>query len=138
VFAKDLLFATLDTTLRTLGLPNGRPALLSDTVGFISDLPHELVAAFRATLEEVLEADLIVHVRDISNPDTEAQKQDVEQVLRGLHPDYEAAAKFEVWNKVDLLDDAQREMLLAPGMRDGDGPVVVSAVTGEGTQTLLN
>ncbi|MEM9963920.1 MAG: GTPase HflX, partial [Asticcacaulis sp.] len=113
VLAKDMLFATLDTTLRTLNLPNGRPAIISDTVGFISDLPHELVAAFRATLEEVIEADLILHVRDMSNPEAETQGRDVEQVLEHIHPDLDRSRFVEVWNKIDLVDEEARDTLYA-------------------------
>ncbi|MGA9658558.1 MAG: GTPase HflX [Asticcacaulis sp.] len=140
VFAKDLLFATLDTTLRTLKLPNGRSAILSDTVGFISDLPHELVAAFRATLEEVEQADLILHVRDVSNPETEAQKSDVEQVMSQILPDIDRARMVEVWNKIDLLDDDAKDTLYARAVTDrsGNKPLMVSAITGEGVDKLLN
>ena len=139
VLAKDLLFATLDTTLRTLKLPNGRSAIISDTVGFISDLPHELVAAFRATLEEVIEADLILHVRDVSNPETEAQKADVEQVLGHILPELDRSKMVEVWNKIDLLDEDAKEVLLARAITDraGNKPLPVSAVTGEGIDALL-
>jgi len=139
VLAKDLLFATLDTTLRNLKLPNGRSAILSDTVGFISDLPHELVAAFRATLEEVEEADLVLHVRDVSNPETEAQKQDVEQVLAQILPDLDRSRLVEVWNKIDLLEEESREILYARAFQDRDGnrPVAVSAISGEGLSRLL-
>lgn len=139
VFAKDLLFATLDTTLRTLKLPNGRSAIISDTVGFISDLPHELVAAFRATLEEVIEADLILHVRDVSNPETEAQKADVEQVLGHILPELDRSKMVEVWNKIDLLDEEAKEVFLARAVTDraGNKPLPVSAVTGEGIDALL-
>ncbi|MBP2158286.1 MULTISPECIES: GTPase HflX [Asticcacaulis] len=139
VFAKDLLFATLDTTLRTLKLPNGRSAIISDTVGFISDLPHELVAAFRATLEEVIEADLILHVRDVSNPETEAQKTDVEQVLGHILPELDRSKMVEVWNKIDLLDADSKEVFLARAVTDraGNKPLPVSAVTGEGIHALL-
>jgi GTPase len=139
VFAKDLLFATLDTTLRTLKLPNGRSAIISDTVGFISDLPHELVAAFRATLEEVIEADLILHVRDVSNPETEAQKADVEQVLGHILPELDRSKMVEVWNKIDLLDEEAKEVFLARAITDraGNKPLPVSAVTGEGIDALL-
>ena len=139
VFAKDLLFATLDTTLRTLKLPNGRSAILSDTVGFISDLPHELVAAFRATLEEVIEADLILHVRDVSNPETEAQKSDVEQVLGHILPELDRSKMLEVWNKIDLLDDESKEILYTRAVTDraGNKPLPVSAITGEGIDALL-
>ena len=139
VLAKDLLFATLDTTLRTLKLPNGRSAIISDTVGFISDLPHELVAAFRATLEEVIEADLILHVRDVSNPETDAQKADVEQVLGHILPELDRSKMVEVWNKIDLLDVDAKEVFLARAVTDraGNKPLPVSAVTGEGIDALL-
>lgn len=135
VFAKDLLFATLDPTLRKITLPHGREIILSDTVGFISDLPTHLVAAFRATLEEVLEADLILHVRDISHPDTEAQSEDVQKTLEDLGVDAQTGAPIiEVWNKIDLLDEAYREKLLAE--ESGEGPVALSAVTGAGIEQL--
>ena len=110
VLAKDMLFATLDPTLRTVKLPDGRPAIMSDTVGFISDLPHELVEAFRATLEEVQEADVVLHVRDVANPDSEAQARDVETVLSELGVTLdEGKTVIEVWNKVDLLSEDDRE-----------------------------
>ncbi len=135
VFAKDLLFATLDPTLRKITLPHGREIILSDTVGFISDLPTHLVAAFRATLEEVLEADLILHVRDISHPDTEAQAEDVEKTLEDLGVDAQTGAPIiEVWNKIDLLDEAYRNKLLDED--GGEGPVALSAVTGVGIEQL--
>ena len=139
VFAKDLLFATLDTTLRSLKLPNGRSAILSDTVGFISDLPHELVAAFRATLEEVEQADLILHVRDVSNPETEAQKSDVEQVMGHILPDLDRSRMVEVWNKIDLLDDESKDILYSRAITDrsSNKPLLVSAITGEGVANLL-
>ena len=139
VFAKDLLFATLDTTLRSLKLPNGRSAILSDTVGFISDLPHELVAAFRATLEEVEQADLILHVRDVSNPETEAQKKDVEQVMAHILPDLDRSSMVDVWNKIDLLDDETKDILYARATTDraNNKPLIVSAITGEGVAALL-
>jgi GTPase len=143
VEARDMLFATLDPTVRTLSLPNGRPAAISDTVGFISDLPHELVEAFRATLEEVKEADVILHVRDISSPDTEAQKADVEEVLLELGVGPESGrALVEVWNKIDLMADEDRIGLLSRAVRSGEGStgapaVAVSAVTGEGCEELL-
>lgn len=139
VLAKDLLFATLDTTLRTLKLPNGRSAIISDTVGFISDLPHELVAAFRATLEEVIEADLILHVRDISNPETDAQKSDVEQVLAHILPELDRSKMIEVWNKIDLLDAEAKDISLARAVTDraGNKPLPLSAITGEGIDALL-
>jgi GTP-binding protein HflX len=140
VEAKDLLFATLDPTHRAVRLPGGRPAILSDTVGFISDLPHELVEAFRATLEEVQEADVILHVRDISGEESEAQAADVEAVLEQLGSGSDSGrAMVEVWNKIDLLADEDRQALLdRPQRRDGSGaPVVaVSAITGEGCERL--
>jgi GTP-binding protein HflX len=134
-----MLFATLDTTLRTLALPGGRSAILSDTVGFISDLPHELVAAFRATLEEVEQADLILHVRDMANPETEAQKADVEQVLKQILPDLDPARMVEVWNKIDLLDADDKETLaIRAATSAGDNrPQLASAVSGEGIDALL-
>ena len=141
VMAEDMLFATLDPTLRSLRLPGGRPAILSDTVGFISDLPHELVEAFRATLEEVQEADVILHVRDIANPDSDAQAADVELVLAQikLGPDSDRVL-IEVWNKIDLLDGDERGAVLARALRsdEGTGPlaVAVSAVSGEGLERL--
>jgi GTP-binding protein HflX len=137
VRAEDLLFATLDPTLRRLTLPSGHPAILSDTVGFISDLPHQLVAAFRATLEEVTEADLVVHVRDIHHPDTEAQRTDVQTVLTelGLGTQVEHGL-IEALNKIDLLEPAARESLLNHVRRNQD-VVPLSAVTGEGCDKLL-
>ena len=137
VLAKDLLFATLDTTQRTIRLPQGRPAIVADTVGFISDLPHELVAAFRATLEEVGEADLILHVRDISSPDTEAQKRDVNKVLEMI-PAAEGRERrvLEVWNKIDRLDEDERERVIATAARSDGRAVAVSAWTGEGIDAL--
>ena len=140
VQAADMLFATLDPTLRALTLPHGSKAMLSDTVGFISDLPTTLVAAFRATLEEVLEADIIVHVRDISQPDTEAQKRDVESVLQQLGFDeHDEDRIIEVWNKIDRFDDAGREQLRNIALRQPRErkPFMVSAVTGEGLDALL-
>ena len=136
VFAESMLFATLDPTLRQLQLPEGRSAILSDTVGFISDLPHELVESFRATLDEVGEADVILHVRDIASPDAEAEAEDVEAVLAqiGVGPDSERKL-IEVWNKVDLLDEATRDAV--EGRADARGAVAVSAVTGEGVPNLL-
>ena len=113
MFAKDLLFATLDPTLRAVKLPHGAQIILSDTFGFISDLPTMLVSAFRATLEEVIEADVILHVRDVSHEDTEAQSSDVERILTdlGVKPD-DHARMIEVWNKSDLLDEDRRLGLL--------------------------
>ena len=137
VFAKDMLFATLDPTMRQIKLPSGRQIILSDTVGFISDLPTELVAAFRATLEEVLEADLIVHVRDISHPDTEAQKQDVENVLKALGiAEQVDRGLFEVLNKTDLLNGEERQALTQSSTRQAKR-FPVSALTGDGIDVLL-
>lgn len=139
VLAEDMLFATLDPTLRRLRLPHGTTVILSDTVGFISDLPTHLVAAFRATLEEVVEAELVIHLRDISDPDTAAQSEDVEQILAELGVDASDTNRvIEVWNKIDRLDEANRERLLteAAGGR-GAPPVAISAATGEGIGTLL-
>ena len=136
VLAKDQLFATLDPTMRGVTLPSRRKIILSDTVGFISDLPTQLVAAFRATLEEVLEADVLLHVRDISHPDTEAQKADVAAVLSELGVAAEAQENMiEVWNKVDLLPADQR--LIVDARENGDSVSPVSAVTGEGIDALL-
>jgi len=136
VFAENLLFATLDTTLREVKLPDGRPAILSDTVGFISDLPHELVEAFRATLEEVQEADVVLHVRDIANSDSDAQKRDVEEVLAELEVTKDTGRTIiEVWNKADLVPVEQREDLQGAARRSG--AALVSAVTGEGCPELL-
>ena len=136
VFAENLLFATLDPTIRAVTLPSGREAVISDTVGFISDLPTDLVAAFRATLEEVQESDLILHVRDLSHPETEAQKSDVEQVLRELGLEERLADIVEVWNKIDLLDPDRRTLILAQAERS-DRQVAISARTGEGCDRLL-
>ncbi|MDT3378929.1 GTPase HflX [Labrys neptuniae] len=140
VLAEDMLFATLDPTLRALKLPHGTKAILSDTVGFISELPTMLVAAFRATLEEVLEADVILHVRDISHGDTEAQAGDVRSILHSLGiEEGTRQTVIEVWNKVDLLEEPGREALLTASRREGGNrPVVVSAVTGEGLPALLD
>jgi len=137
VMARDMLFATLDPTMRTLTLPSGRPAILSDTVGFISDLPHELVAAFRATLEEVLEADVVVHVRDISHPDSAAQAADVEGVLRELGVgEMVDDGLLEALNKIDRLDEAGRDELLNQSRRHPH-QLPLSAVSGEGLPALL-
>lgn len=135
VFAKDMLFATLDPTMRKIDLPDGAEVILSDTVGFISNLPTELVAAFRATLEEVLDADLIVHVRDISHPQTDEQAEDVAAILQGLGVADEAPM-IEVWNKIDQLDDAPRATALTQAARRDD-LFAISAVTGEGLADLL-
>src|SRR3954465_15167749 len=140
VQAEDMLFATLDPTLRALTLPHGGKAMLSDTVGFISNLPTQLVAAFSATLEEVLEADIILHVRDISHEDAEAQQSDVDNVLRQLGIDIDAGARIlEVWNKIDRCSEEERENLAnIAARRPADAPVfMVSAVTGEGIDALL-
>jgi GTP-binding protein HflX len=140
VQAADMLFATLDPTLRALHLPLGGKAMLSDTVGFISNLPTQLVAAFRATLEEVLEADVILHVRDISHEDTEAQERDVEAVLRqlGIDPDGSECI-LEVWNKIDLLSIDERENLkkIAARRPQVRPCFLVSAETGDGLDALL-
>ena len=135
VRAEDLLFATLDPTMRAIRLPGHDKVVLSDTVGFVSDLPTQLVAAFRATLEEVLEADLIVHVRDISHPDSEAQARDVMGVLSdlGLAPGQRETPMLTVFNKIDALDAEQHELVLA---RAGDDAIPVSALTGEGIDRL--
>jgi GTP-binding protein HflX len=137
VLAEDMLFATLDPTLRSLKLPDGRPAILSDTVGFISDLPHELVEAFRATLEEVREADVVLHVRDIASEETQAQAADVRAVLERLEVDMDERRILEVWNKADLLPESDRAELVRDARRAHPPAVVVSAVTGEGIDALL-
>jgi len=137
VLAEDMLFATLDPTMRRLALPRGRMVILSDTVGFISELPTDLVAAFRATLEEVLEASLILHVRDISHPESDAQAADVFSVLETLGlSEEQKAGIIEVWNKMDLVDNVTREALANQAARRND-VVMVSALTGEGTDVLL-
>lgn len=135
VLAKDMLFATLDPTMRAITLPGGQKIILSDTVGFISDLPTTLIAAFRATLEEVLEADIVLHVRDISHPESAAQAGDVAAVLTelGLDP---ARPLIEVWNKLDLLEPGLREALLA-GAAGRTDVRALSALTGEGLPELL-
>lgn len=135
VMAKDMLFATLDPTMRSVKLPSGRDVILSDTVGFISELPTELVASFRATLEEVLSADLILHVRDISHPDTETQAKDVAEILSTLGIG-EDTKQIEVWNKLDLVDDATREALMIRAERS-DEHFAISALTGQGLDDLL-
>ena len=138
VFAKDLLFATLDPTMRRIKLPSGREVILSDTVGFISDLPHELIMSFRATLEEVLEADLVVHVRDIANPNSGEQKKDVLGVLSNLGlEEIEQQDKYvEILNKIDLLSPEEREKLFQISERRLN-VIPASAVTGEGTIPFL-
>ncbi len=139
VLAKDMLFATLDPTLRALDLPHGGKAILSDTVGFISDLPHMLVSAFRATLEEVISAHVILHVRDIAHEDAEAQSADVRAILAELGVEPHDPRLIEVWNKADLLDADRREAALNAARRGpkAERPTLVSAVTGEGLDALL-
>jgi GTPase len=144
VAAADMLFATLDPTLRAIDLPHGSRIIMSDTVGFISDLPTMLVAAFRATLEEVIEADIILHVRDVSHGDTAAQSADVIAVLRDLGIEPDDRRLIEVWNKIDNVDPAERERLENLSRRVGAGaaeeraarPVLASALTGEGIDDL--
>jgi GTPase len=138
VFAKDQLFATLDPTMRGLRLPGGTRAVLSDTVGFIADLPHELVAAFRATLEEVLEADIIAHIRDAAHHETEAQKADVLKVLDelGVTPGH-GQVFVEVLNKIDLLETDVRDGLMARSQAHDDSPLAVSARSGDGMDCFL-
>lgn len=144
VLAKDMLFATLDPTARHVKLPSGRAVIVSDTVGFISDLPHELVEAFRATLEAVTEADLLLHVRDIAHPESEQQRSDVLSVLAQLSKDSggKSPPVLELWNKIDQLDDATRAARLrrAHAVEEGTStlpPIAISAVTGEGVNELL-
>ncbi|MCM8731409.1 GTPase HflX [Hephaestia sp. GCM10023244] len=136
VFAENLLFATLDPTLRQIRLPGIDKAILSDTVGFVSELPTQLVAAFKATLEEVASADLLIHVRDVAHPDSEAQRADVEAVLTEIGVD-EATLRIEAWNKLDLLDAAEREERLGDAAKRED-VVAVSALTGEGVEALMD
>ena len=136
VMAENLLFATLDPTLRQVSLPGIDKAILSDTVGFVSELPTQLVAAFRATLEEVVAADLLIHVRDVAHPDSAAQQDDVEKVLAEVGVP-ETTPRFEAWNKLDLMDgDARDELLAQAAGRDDVMPV--SAVTGEGVDALVD
>ena len=139
VLSADMLFATLDPTLRAVDLPHGSRVILSDTVGFISDLPTMLVAAFRATLEEVIEADVILHVRDMSHEDAAAQSRDVEKVLGELGIASEDPRLVEVWNKVDRLDAEERARLLNMAERQPEDrrPVLLSALSGEGTDALV-
>ena len=134
VMVKDMLFATLDPTMRSVELPSGRKVILSDTVGFISDLPHQLVAAFRATLEEVLGADLVLHVRDISADETEEQAHDVETILEELGLDRDVP-RIEVWNKTDRLGDEERAAREAQAARNPD-VIATSALTGAGIDVL--
>ena len=142
VFAEDMLFATLDPTMRQLELPSGRTVILSDTVGFISELPHDLVAAFRATLEEVVAADIILHVRDVADADTEGQRRDVEEIIRNLlvaedRAEGEGApARIEVPNKIDLLPAVEYEAAVERAARSSE-IVALSAVSGEGCAHLL-
>ncbi|WP_375549050.1 GTPase HflX [Oceanicaulis alexandrii] len=143
VLAKDMPFATLDPTVRGVKLPSGRRVLMSDTVGFITDLPTELIAAFRATLEEVIEADVLIHVRDMADPDHEGRKADVEQVLAALGAGAEADQHvIEAWNKADqlLADDCEELVWRAKLPKSQDAPVciVTSAVTGQGIDALLD
>ncbi len=139
VFAEDLLFATLDPTMRKIKLPSGREVILSDTVGFISDLPHELIMSFRATLEEVLSADVIVHVRDLSNPNHRQQQQDVLSVLQnlGLENIEKQDNYLELWNKTDLLNEEGR-IFVAENARRFPFVIPVSAKTGEGCDAFLD
>jgi len=146
VLAKDMLFATLDPTARQVKLPSGRAVIMSDTVGFISDLPHELVESFRATLEAVTEADLLVHVRDIAHPQSEDQRADVLGVLAQLSKDADGKSPpvLEAWNKIDLLGEATRvgrlrraETAAEQGQGSALPPVAISAETGEGVEALL-
>jgi GTP-binding protein HflX len=141
VLAENLLFATLDPTMREIELPGFDKAILSDTVGFISELPTQLVAAFRATLEEVVSADLIVHVRDVSHPDSEAQREDVETVLKEIgagaaEGEGAGAPSIEAWNKIDALAGDALERVRAEGERR-DNIILMSALTGEGVDDLL-
>ncbi len=135
VMAKDMLFATLDPTMRKVTLPSGQPVILSDTVGFISDLPTQLVAAFRATLEEVLEADLILHVRDIAHPQTAEQAADVAAILADLGVPA-ATPHFELWNKIDLVSPEHAAPLRTQAART-ETTFPISALTGEGLPHLL-
>ncbi|MBD8555656.1 GTPase HflX [Rhizobium sp. CFBP 8762] len=139
VLAEDMLFATLDPTLRRMKLPHGRTVILSDTVGFISNLPTHLVAAFRATLEEVLEADLILHVRDLSDPDNAAQSADVLRILADLGIDEKSGSEriIEVWNKIDRLEPEAREVITQKAANTAN-TVAVSAITGDGIDALLD
>jgi GTP-binding protein HflX len=134
-----MLFATLDPTLRRIKLPHGRMVIMSDTVGFISDLPTHLVAAFRATLEEVLEADLILHIRDMSDPDNAAQAADVLRILTdlGIEESEQEKRIIEVWNKIDLVEPEARDALLQKAS-GATNTIAVSAITGEGVGRLLD
>ncbi len=136
VMAENLLFATLDPTLRQISLPGIDKAILSDTVGFVSELPTQLVAAFKATLEEVVSADLLIHVRDVAHPDTEAQRTDVEAVLSEIGVEAETP-RFEAWNKIDLLDDEARALVLEDAAKRDD-VMPISAWTGQGIDALID
>jgi len=136
VMAEDLLFATLDPTLRQISLPGIDKAILSDTVGFVSELPTQLVAAFKATLEEVVSTDLLIHVRDIAHPDSAAQRADVEKVLGEIGV-AETTPRIEAWNKLDLLHGQEREDALAHAA-SRDDVVAISATSGEGVDTLID
>jgi GTP-binding protein HflX len=136
VMAENLLFATLDPTMREIAVPGFDKAILSDTVGFISDLPTQLVAAFRATLEEVISADLIIHVRDISHPDSDAQRADVEQVLKDIGAGGEAQPLIEAWNKIDLLGEEEAASVRAEAERKPE-VMPISALGGEGVDSLI-
>jgi GTP-binding protein HflX len=133
--AEDLLFATLDPTLREIRLPGFDKAILSDTVGFVSDLPTELVAAFRATLEEVVSADLILQIRDMAHPDSDAQAADVGTILENLGLKEDSPPRLEVWNKIDALEAPDRAALLNEANRRDD-VIAISALTGEGIERL--
>ena len=137
VMAEDLLFATLDPTMRQIKLPSGQDVVVSDTVGFISDLPTGLIAAFQATLEEVREADVVVHVRDVSHAQSDEQKEDVEAILSEIGLELELQTLIEVLNKVDLLQDEERKEIAVRAQRNMD-VVAVSALTGEGCDALVD
>jgi GTPase len=137
ILAADMLFATLDPTVRLIRLPHGGSAILSDTVGFISNLPTTLISAFRATLEEVLAADVIVHLRDISHPDSDAQGDDVDAILAEIGVADRPDRVIEVWNKVDCLDEDARSALADEERANVAPPLAISAVTGEGIDRLL-
>ncbi len=135
VFAKDLLFATLDPTMRSIELSGGKKVILSDTVGFISDLPTDLIAAFRATLEEVIEADIILHVRDLASPESDEQRADVLEVMRQLGITSDDGNIIEVHNKIDLLDKEEKQRVCNHAERD-ESIVALSALSGEGLEDL--
>ena len=135
VVAEDLLFATLDPTLRRISIPGLNTAMVSDTVGFVSNLPTQLIAAFKATLEEVISADLLLHIRDIAHPDSDAQRADVEKTLNEIGVSDETP-RIEVWNKLDLLDDTQRSALMNDSDRR-ENIVPLSALTGVGVEDLI-